>query len=422
MLEEMEILNEKIGGVLVSMAPMCATTNGAGFIMADLTPSQIQTIGGTAGVQAVEPDQPLDSGDLTDDDPTDENDSDTGPARKKRNHLDKRDDVVLQAQANAHLRYLSTGHFKYEASKNYAYFLSARPRITTYVMERSFDPKHDEFTSVNIDWIFASKASEPEKIKPFHGTCITSLIVGRRFGVYKNGDIVLIRIGENLGTLLNGLSQMIVRLLAQILSGKKVKGYTVLNISYRVTAKDEALNKMKEYLSILMRVFQVVVVTVAGNAPGKTGAAIAQWPALFSLESDVITVGSVSAEALISVKDGEAFFGQPYPWSRVGPALTISAPGQFQCARNTVFQKPWFLKTGTSGSGAIVSGLIAYFLDLPLGDRLRQADNIPLAVKNYIKTKGSVRQGVLSVWNGLDGDKPGRDNQYGWDGEYGLAP
>lgn len=255
-------------------------------------------------------------------------------------------------------------------------------------------------------------------MKPFHGTCGCSLIVGKKFGVYKGGDLVLIKMRTNTGSMLNGLSQMIVRLLAKTLKGENVKGYTVLLLAFDVVggkADDYSVIKLKEYLSILMRVFQVVVVTAAGNYGGP----INEWPALFSLESDLITVGSV-----VAVASDYYDFGSGYPWSCVGPALTISAPGQVQCARPGAkfsFGQTSFISLGTSVSAAIVSGLVAYFLDLPLGDQLRQKENIPLAVKKYIRRRGFARDGdTLSVWNGLDADEPGQDNQYGWDGQYGL--
>ena len=135
MLEEMEISNGKTDGVLVSMAPMCATADGADFIMTDLTPSQIQTIQKTTGVQAVEPDLLLNSDDLTNNNPTDENEAGTGPASKKRNHLKKCDDVVLQAKAYPHLAFLSTGRLKDSVSKNYAYFSSGQELpLTSWIL------------------------------------------------------------------------------------------------------------------------------------------------------------------------------------------------------------------------------------------------------------------------------------------------
>lgn len=65
----------------------------------------------------------------------------------------------------------------------------------------------------------------------------------------------------------------------------------------------------------------------------------------------------------------------------------------------------------------MISGTAAYFMGLEiLGDQLRQADNLPLAVKNYILGKATSRGNGLfpTVWNGLDGDNPGKDDQYGW--------
>ena len=93
------------------------------------------------------------------------------------------------------------------------------------------------------------------------------------------------------------------------------------------------MTRMKLYFPTLMTVFQVIAVTSARNDLSDAPGGIYQYLSKFSLTTDVITVGSVSAVSNDVVK-----LGQKHPLSHGGFASKISTSGRVQCVRNSVLR------------------------------------------------------------------------------------
>lgn len=118
------------------------------------------------------------------------------------------------------------------------------------------------------------------------------------------------------------------------------------------------------------------------------------YPALLAKDLDIITVGSVQA------RDGDSY-GQIFPWSLSGEALSLSAPGNGYCAG---LGSEVHGAEGSSFAGAVVAGLVAYFLGIPeLQAWFRQQKNLPGAMLGYVQGLSYKRfMAQESVWNGLE--------------------
>lgn len=118
------------------------------------------------------------------------------------------------------------------------------------------------------------------------------------------------------------------------------------------------------------------------------------YPALLAKDLDIITVGSVQA------RDGDSY-GQVFPWSLSGEALSLSAPGNGYCAG---LGPEVHGAEGSSFAGAVVAGLVAYFLGIPeLRAWFRLQTNLPGAMLSFVKGLSYKRfMAQESVWNGLD--------------------
>ena len=416
MLNEMEMENGKSDGVLVSTDPMCAVIGGPSFFLSELTPGQIETVKNTPWVKAVEADIAVEFDDVfTNDGQADEDGSTAGSATGKRG-TSVEDTVVHQKDAGEDLRRLSTGPSgSSKLSDDYLYFSTAGAGTTVYVIDLGLNPLHDEFVSISdIRWLITLQAkkthSDPDPHA--HGTCMCSKILGIKYGVAKKPNLVFVKIIRRAGSLIDAFAQIIEDLVERETQGQNVKGYTVINFSGGVSsATPVIIEQMEKYIRYLVQYFQAVIVTAAGNRIFPKSKALAKpgindYPALFSLDYAIITVGSIIPQS-----------GQSYRWSINGPALTVSAPGEGECAFNPrlgLLGANWQTAMGTSVSTAIVSGLVLYLLSLPvLGDRLRENADVPAAVIGYILQKAfSKNYGSLAVWNGLDSNQPGPD--YGW--------
>ena len=226
-------------------------------------------------------------------------------------------------------------------------------------------------------------------------------MLGSHYGVAKRADLTMVKMRPSAGSFISAVSQVIQSLRKKGLT----KGRVVLNFTGGFVPKgkpDSFAIACERVIKILVNELQVVVVTSAGGHRREAYADITTLPVLLSLEHDIITVGAVLAsnEAL-----GDLTNGQRFPWSRGGPALTVSAPGNGICMGP--FGGEVDISTGGDGiSTAIVTGLVAYILSLPdLGDSMRAEVDTPEVVIRWLKLMSYRRfQAQKSVWNGLDSE------------------
>lgn len=199
-------------------------------------------------------------------------------------------------------------------------------------------------------------------------------------------------------------------------------GWNVVNISAGWTFVELSRNlnaiKMRDYIAALTNVYQVVVVVSAGPDHQNNFGNIDTYPALLSLDHNIITVGVVRST---HTNDHDASYGQRYPWSRGRNALTVSAPGFGTCSTsNCVTLNDW---EGASFAGTVVSGLVATSLSIPvLHNYIATQASIPAAVKDYVgKIQRRRFQARLAVWNGFESDDVNTEFGTG-DADDGFSP
>lgn len=416
-----------------SKDPLCPLSGGVAFWLANITPSQSKALmQDAAAVRAVTANRPY------------KNDLSKVYSRTskrqvpavdyQKSRLKKRDSltVVKQSPADPSLAFLSTTRLPPGTSKpryTYSFFSYAGKGVRVYLIDSGLDYFNFEFDhleDVNVElyprleWLFAEdvSAQKGDMDGEGHGTCISSKIAGKSCGVAKEASLVMAKTSLSLGSFLDVLGKVI----QHIQTRMDTWGWTVVNISAGWTflnpSSDPNVIKMRDYIATLTNDYQVVVVVSAGPDYQNNFGNINTYPALFSLDHSIITVGAVRS---IHTNDDGASYGQRYPWSRGGNALTVSAPGFGTCSTtNDVTLNDW---EGASFAGAVVSGLVATFLAIPvLHNYFATQASIPAAVRDYVEKMQRRRfQAQLAVWNGLESDDVNPEFGTG-DGDDGSSP
>lgn len=401
-----------------STNPLCPSQGGIAFWVARLTPNQVLAIRGTKGtaVRDITPNTPFSMDDLRRVPAARTN----APVKAKAHHLKKRGSLYVKKQlaADSSLTFLSTPHGKTNENRGYAYLSSStgnpeiRKIIRIYVIDSGYDWLNTDFQHhASVRWLYANGVPKEESdIDPNgHGTCIFTKIGGRRYGVFKEAEMVMVKSKVREASFLSALSKIILDRQRDIEMGNDMRGRVVINISGGWIHPDGApvSQLLMDYMQDLVVSKHAVVVTSAGRDEENSWGEIVHMPAGLGASYDIITVGAVNPQP-------GPTYGARYAWSPGGDALTVTGPGRGTCQ---IPNDKGFQMEGPSMAGAVVSGLVAYFLSIPeLQAHFRAQANLPLAVKEFLQSTMSIRryQAQKSVWNGLDFD----DNTLTYDSSF----
>lgn len=227
-------------------------------------------------------------------------------------------------------------------------------------------------------------------------------------------DVIIVKTSLGIASYLDGISKVILDMkIGQFIS----KGWTVLNIASGFDALPEFnvyILKPHYLLNILARTYQVIIATSTGGTPvmpetrrsNHPPVPITQWPSLFARDQDIdiIAVGPIWSKGdQISGLEGMVN-GARMQWSSGTPEFmpTVHAPSNGNCLYPSNNVR---VDIGPGHAGAIVSGLVVYFLSQQdIGDWFRRQENTPRAMVEYLKKMSYARPSadVESVWNGLD--------------------
>ena len=405
---------------LTSIHPLCAVEGGTGFFVARLTGRQTEALKQQeAGVKAVElnPTSTLSkAGNLV---PTEEQ----VPASVgfKRSFIEERAlvSVIRQENADESLSFLSSAPAKV-ATNRYSYFNHAGQGIRIYIVSEGLDPTTPEISGRPINFMYAIDVKrEPTDVEdPYYGreaACGVTKVAGRTYGVAKNSDLTIAKTGHEGASFADSLGNIIRDIRST--PGTK-KGWCVIHLTKGFEEQEcglEFIAYLHMSLNSLVNVYQCVVVTSSGMERGNTkAAAITTVPAGWSKLYDIITVGAVYARDLTKSEAGPYSNGQRFPWSRRGPEIVVSGPGNGLCASA---QSPKIRVEGDIIASATVAGLVAYFLSLPdLGLWMRSQPNTPQTMIRFLQLMSYARfPGQQSVWNGLDAQNS-RQRFFDWYG------
>lgn len=241
-------------------------------------------------------------------------------------------------------------------------------------------------------------------------SCLVSKIGGKRFGVFPNGPaFTIVKIGPSLSSLFDALGNVI----RDMMSKPYLTGRAVVHISGHWPAEEvdrDATNLMQQGIQALLNL-KAMVVTHAGAFTEGEQISL-KMPADLAKTMDFITAGSVVP---FVTAENPWWFGQTIIGTSTGPAVTVSAPGSGFCYSKGTTVRPY---TGSGLAGAVMTGLVAYFLAIPdLYRYFMGQPNFALAVKKYVIAMSYPRNGLVNaVWNGLDArdtrtfyNEPGRE-------------
>ena len=402
------IVSEMDNQYWTSINPLCPSPGGVAFWVASLTRSQVLAIRGKQGssVRDITPNTPFSMSDLRKV-PAPRT---KAPVEAKTNQFKKRGSLYVkkQAAADRSLTFLSTPEGKSNENRGYAYLSSGigspelGKSIRIYVIDTGYDWLNTDFQyHASVRWLYAGgvRKEESDTDPGGHGTCIFTKIGGRRYGVFKEAEMVMVKTKPKEASLLSALSKIILDRQKDIDMGNDMRGFFVINISGGWIHPDGAPlpQLLMDYMHDLAVSKYAVVVTSAGRDEENNWGEIVHMPAGLAGSYDIITVGAVDPEPGPN-------YGARYAWSRGGDNLAVSGPGRGMCQ---IPDDKGFLMEGPSMAGAVVSGLVAYFLSIPeLNAYFRLQPNLPLAVKEFLESTMSIRryQAQKSVWNGLDFD------------------
>lgn len=412
-----KILSEMDNQFLTTLDPLCPVEKGVAYWQATLTGEQITTLRHyqIEAVRDITPNTPFKFGELMRGSPDRVN-----PASTPNNHVGARQFIkrlapltlIKQAHADMSLRFLSSAESLAPPSSAYAYFSQAGAGVRVYVIDTGLDGLANDFIKkVGIRWIIVDDVpgiQRDEDRVTGHGTCMASKIAGEYYGVAKAASLIVVKTNSFIGSFLDALGKIIIDL--QRFSKKESRGRTVINVSGTWSAplapqaesRPDAL-RMLGLIAKLVEEYEVIVVAQAGSSVGIVQAEyedVDTWPALLSERYPIITVGAVSSD------NSNPEYGKRFSWSLGGNAISVSAPGNGIC---TELNGKVGYSEGSSFAGAVVSGLVAYFLSIPqLNSYFRSfpAGTLPGVVRDYVKRLEYKRfQAQESVWGGLDANE-----------------
>lgn len=427
--------------IKTSRSPWCQVENGVMFWLGNFSPKQAMDLKEQAGdaVKIVMQDVQLRTEALT---PAPELMAQQGstptPAavggtgRRRPSRLKVRDLLEVQVRKyrskevpDPSLTFLSNAP---EAPKGdlreYVYFKSAvlasqapQEEVRVYVIDRGFDKRNPEIPHNKLTYLYSlgSVARPNENIEDDKAggggggssSCLVSKIGGKRFGVFPHGPaFTIVKIGPNLSSLFDAFGNVI----RDRMSKPNLIGRAVVYISAHWPATQEndldrdAINLIQKAIQALLNL-KVMVVTHAGTYNTEGTQMRLNMPADLASTMDFITAGSVVP---LVTPENPWWFGQTIIGTGTGPAVTVSAPGSGFCysssSKGTNNKIQPLAYTGSSFAGAVMTGLVAYFLAIPDLYRYFMAQpNFALAVKEYVVAMSYPRNGLVSaIWNGLD--------------------
>ena len=377
------------------------------FFVVPLTPPQIQEIEKLDNVDNIAPNDPVNVDGLTEG-IVSEQPANVVP-RGKRRRLKKREERRFRDRgAWEDLKFISTPEqatlseaYSYYENDD-SYYAAGEQRVTTILIGSGANAHHNEFWSYGRDLItLYMRGMDTENLKDDYtgiGTCLASKLVGPSYGVTKEMEIIVAKVAAPIASHLDMLKRVIELMRDLKKLGRQIRGYYVLTMgSHWPDSKDGSSVRFHRLISVILKIYEIVVVVPAGDDLSGNLAPIDEIPSIFSIRDgtmDVITVGAVWSNSHIC------------PWSKGGDALTILAPGTVLCASS---QAPDGDKLGAGTNVAAIqtAALAGYFLARPdIGKTLRLSqDGVPKAVKRWITTNCQEREvGNRVIWN-LLGDK-----------------
>ncbi|MCJ1373008.1 hypothetical protein MMC20_004234 [Loxospora ochrophaea] len=383
--------------------------DGLLFWTAFLTPELFEDVSSYVGVSLVLPNSdPIielnDNVEVKLTDPPDSN-------RSSQYNLQTRDPIyVTQGDAVQELTVVSQPPTINDLSllPNYVYDASAGYDTWIYIIDFGINTESEDLSGrVDPDWIYSATASQKLSRNSTtdtlpktddsggHGTCIASKAVGQLYGVAKRATIVCVKMYQGLlSDLLTVLDQVYLDIHTKNRSAK-----ATVNLSWGVSPPTIAIQNA--YTDIvkpqIQRLFDndVVVVASAGNAALEEGrSSVDTLPQTWASDDfPLIVVGNVNN------------LGEKYVTSQGGSQVSIWAPGvSVTCAAGTGTGTQQ--RTGTSESGPMVAGLVAYFLSLATTPFQVGSGTTAQTAKSYLTGTGSwVRDpdgGLNVLWNGMN--------------------
>lgn len=328
------------------------------------------------------------------------------PAANEKSHLKKRDLLTIEKQVlrpadvqDPSLTFLSTPPGEPNLDDQYAYFAQGGEGTTVYVMGSGLDLNTQEGYLVTPTWIFAVDVPETTNDEDIqgHGSCMISKIGGLMFGVAKRPRLKIVKTTWSIGSFINALGRV-----QRDISRNRAEA-VVVYMPYDWSPPDDpdnnpSIKAIKRLLWWLVHAEVVIVVDPGAAHSGDTESV--GLPAAFSLQYAIIAVGAVEA-GYDSTFTPYTHYGVKPEGAATGQAITVYAPGNGICAQKDGNWGGW---AGDGFAGAVVAGLVAYFLSIPALYRAFSAQrSFPEAVRNYLKSMSYERSpGQESVWNGLN--------------------
>ncbi|KAF6753568.1 serine proteinase [Ephemerocybe angulata] len=225
----------------------------------------------------------------------------------------------------------------------YKYDNNARNTVNVYIIDTGIKVDLGDFEG-RARWGYTFPGLEPDVDKHGHGTQVASVIGGASFGVFKNANLIAVKVVDDEGN----VSQL--RALAGIdfvIEAARLSGGcpSVVNMSWGerqdITSIDEHVEKMIEC--------GIHVCAAAGNS---------------NMDANAVSparVASVNTVGASNISDERCSF------SNFGTVVNVFAPGENIPVPTIGGPDPWIFQSGTSLACAHVTGLVAYFIAL-LGD------------------------------------------------------
>lgn len=399
-----------------SRSPWCQAENGVMFWLGNLSPEQALDFKGRAGgaVKIVMPDVPLRKDPLT---PAPElmTQGLTPAVTGTDGRLKVRDLLEVRFRkyhttevADPSLTFVSNApEAPKEYLKDYIYFKSAiaaaqAQEVRVYVIDTGFQKTNPDIPHNKLTYIYGLGCNNQPNDDDNEGisSCMVSKIGGQRFGVFPNGPAFsIVKIGPYLSAFFDSLGLV----MRDIIKKPYLRGRAVIHISGQWPIQEidrDTIDVIQQGMEALLKLKAMIVAPAGSFDEGEE--MTLNIPAHLAQTMDFITAGAVIPILTdLNPSWNPSWFGQRIPGTLTGPAVTASAPGSGFCYAKGTSAKSY---TGSGIAGAVMTGLVAYFLAIPDLHRYFMAQpNFALAVKQYVIAMSYPRNGLVrAVWNGLD--------------------
>ena len=328
-----------------------------------------------------------------------------------------RGNFIMNRDALRQLTFIATPANKPKVEE-YSYPGSSYFPVIIYFLGSGADERHTDFISPSerkliTSFIYTADVPPAERQTTDMdkslgwGTCVLSLICGRRPGVFKEpAKVVVIKSSSTLRGLLSGYQGILNEYNPQ--NALNVRGKVVLSV-HELMPDDQTVlvDKIKNIVRILVNHFGIVVLSPADTNNGNPR--IKGYPS--AMVYDEPAVVPVIVTGAVDLVNGELHETTRVEKVRAVLYPDVGAPGSVQCSRAGGSHQDTRILGAQATASALTAGVVALLLaDKKIGGAIRKNPEPARMMKGCILDLAQQRgQSIKSIWTDVNPAEAGKN-------------